>query len=379
MSFRRCQRLRNLEAIGRSSIHQSLATPSSHVAMARCRASTLTDPKQALELVRSLIQAELNEKIHNTMQEYVDFYFQPAIENVRCNLGDENVSERLLEEVCASALDHAKDMFNSGGKMDKSKKLLKRKREKERKKRKTIECKANVRRQPEKWDSKRFCQDTTLFLTGSKAAKYLGLDKAAQLYAKYPDMFRYPADQEDKEFLGKNGFLNPLKMGSKVHLLVLEDILEKDKKHDDDAILTVGFKCPAFVVDKIKAFADMVQTAADPDQNNMIIHNDVGSQNNGDQVQDILNEMKHEDDLGFLHGMNLSSLVREFEMEASGSGSQHLGILSLADDQTPFPELPDHETGSGNQPTSVHNHHHHQEANIQVDRHINEALNEMDF
>ena len=36
-------------------------------------------------------------------------------------------------------------------------------------------------------------------------------------------------------------------------------------------------------------------------------------------------------DPAFLHGMNLNSLVREFEMETSGSGSD-LGILALADD-----------------------------------------------
>ena len=36
-------------------------------------------------------------------------------------------------------------------------------------------------------------------------------------------------------------------------------------------------------------------------------------------------------DPAFLHGMNLNSLVREFEMEASGGGSD-LGILALADD-----------------------------------------------
>lgn len=68
-------------------------------------------------------------------------------------------------------------------------------------------------------------------------------------------------------------------------------------------------------------------------------------------VQEILNEMKKEqtndvsgeDELGFLHGMNLNNLVREFEMEtATGNGAQHLGILSLADDDNAegtFPEL----------------------------------------
>ncbi len=66
------------------------------------------------------------------------------------------------------------------------------------------------------------------------------------------------------------------------------------------------------------------------------------------QVQEILEEIKTEtaaveerdsggeEELGFLNGMNLSSLVREFEMEAAagrGVGSRHrLDILSLADD-----------------------------------------------
>ena len=40
-------------------------------------------------------------------------------------------------------------------------------------------------------------------------------------------------------------------------------------------------------------------------------------------------ELAEEDD-GVLQGVNLSSLVREFEME---SGSENLSILSLADDQ----------------------------------------------
>ena len=61
----------------------------------------------------------------------------------------------------------------------------------------------------------------------------------------------------------------------------------------------------------------------------------------GSNVVELLREIKGEtdnmdDDLqnldpAFLHGMNLNSLVREFEMEASGGGSD-LGILALADD-----------------------------------------------
>ena len=63
------------------------------------------------------------------------------------------------------------------------------------------------------------------------------------------------------------------------------------------------------------------------------------SHNQGSQnVVELLQEMKEEtmdDDLqnldpAFLQGMNLHSLVREFEMEATGGTD--LGVLSLADD-----------------------------------------------
>ena len=63
MTNYRCQRHRNVDAIARSSIHQSLVTPSSQIAIARCKSSTLNDPKQALDLIRSLVQNELNKNL----------------------------------------------------------------------------------------------------------------------------------------------------------------------------------------------------------------------------------------------------------------------------------------------------------------------------
>ena len=54
-----CHRLRTLEAIERSPIHQSLSSSpesSGGVAMARCRSAILSDPKQAMELLRTLVQ-----------------------------------------------------------------------------------------------------------------------------------------------------------------------------------------------------------------------------------------------------------------------------------------------------------------------------------
>jgi hypothetical protein len=97
-------------------------------------------------------------------------------------------------------------------------------------------------------------------------------------------------------------------------------------------------------------------------------------------VRQILEEIKHEeseasvaaagedpggaeDDLGFLHGMNLNHLVMEFEAATNGSGvvsdAELGGILSLtadddeaADDEA-FPELAD--VGTTTQPTTSSN------------------------
>jgi len=75
-----------------------------------------------------------------------------------------------------------------------------------------------------------------------------------------------------------------------------------------------------------------------------------------------------EEDLGFLQNMNLTSLIREFEMEAAAAsgegGTQHLGILSLTDDvdtENPSSELEDHD--------------HHEQSN----GNINDSLNDIGF
>ena len=66
-----------------------------------------------------------------------------------------------------------------------------------------------------------------------------------------------------------------------------------------------------------------------------------------DETEDDEQPDDDDDALGFLQGVNLSSLVREFEMEASNSGSQNLAILSLADDNevATFDQL--HDGGDG--------------------------------
>ena len=122
-----CHRHKTLDSISRSSIHQSLATPCSHVAMARSRQATLNDPAQAMELLRSLVQPVINDEIRKIIQKYSDLYFTPALANAKRNLGPENVGERLLSEVCKNVLENAKDIFDESSSVSKKNKLMKRK------------------------------------------------------------------------------------------------------------------------------------------------------------------------------------------------------------------------------------------------------------
>jgi len=118
-----CQRAASIEAIRRSSVHRSIATPSSRAAMERARNSILNDPYESLDLLRKIIQEDITKKVGNVMQEFVKDYFGPAVENMKNNLlgmdGQSNADESTycsnhwLESVCCDALEHAKLAFKN--------------------------------------------------------------------------------------------------------------------------------------------------------------------------------------------------------------------------------------------------------------------------
>ena len=118
-----CQRSGTIEAIRRSSVHRSIATPSSRAAMERARNSILSDPNESLDLLRKLIQEDITKKVGHVMQEFVKDYFGPAVENMKQNLlgGDSQnktnepsyCSHHWLENVCCDALEHAKLAFKN--------------------------------------------------------------------------------------------------------------------------------------------------------------------------------------------------------------------------------------------------------------------------
>jgi deoxynucleotidyltransferase terminal-interacting protein 1 len=227
---------------------------------------------------RSLIQSDINSKIQDLMQDYLSRYFEPAFKNMQRNLGAENVSSKLLDEVCVNALENAKTIFTApkleaGEKTPKQtsssvvKRRLKRKKsfhfpEKATPKTDLILISKKgrpVRREGDKWDPKRLTPET-LFVLGSKASRALGL--GGRLFVKHPSLFRYRCDHSDMEWLSKNRLIS--NVFGKTYLMVLKDIFElsdAEKNSDRKRKFELrGFKCPPFMIKKMAAFVKAVKT-----------------------------------------------------------------------------------------------------------------------
>jgi len=399
------QRLKIIDAINGSSIHQSLSTMSSQIAMARCQAAVMTDPSQTMDTLRSLVQTDINLKIRQVLDEYIESHFRPAARNMKINLGEENVSSRIIDEVCISVLENAKDVFST--KQEIAKKLSRVRSPGQVLKRsgsnlsscspvskKSMIIKSGlgrpntdlilvnkagrpVRREGPKWEPERLNKDT-LFILGSRANKALGFGQTrGRLYIKHPELFKYSGDQTDKEWLAKANLMSTT--GGKAYLMVLGDIMELAESPEYSSHPKqqpgelVGFTVPDWMIDKMKTYIDNAKT--DPmtsDEELLRVAEEYAAQMDEDirmkkagsvkrdsdndlsgldsllpdtgpgnkNVAQFLNDMKHEDtvdddlqnlDPAFLQGMNLHNLVREFELETSGMGSEQ-GILALADE-----------------------------------------------
>ena len=57
--------------------------------MTRCQNSVVTDPTQTLDLVRIILQQEINTKIQAILAQYCETHFKPAIANMKANLGSD--------------------------------------------------------------------------------------------------------------------------------------------------------------------------------------------------------------------------------------------------------------------------------------------------
>lgn len=401
------KRLKIFEAINGSTIHQSISTSSNQTAISRCQANLVREPSHALETLRSLIQPEINQGIQKVLSDIAESHLKPAIRNLKLNLGEENVPATALEDICISALENSKELYQQ--KLD-PKRLNRGKCPSQVLKRsfsgtsnspvtkKSMVIKSGlgrpntdlilvnkagrpVRREGPKWEPERLRTDT-LFILGSRANKALGFGQTrGRLYIKHPELFKYSGDQTDKEWLAKANLMATT--GGKAYLMVLRDILDLAESPEYSSHPKqqpgelVGFTVPEWMIEKMKTYIEnaktnpettdeellrMAEEYAEMEEEGRKVRREevsleeelkrrgrkeeeisldrlIGETDPGTNVAQLLNDIKHEtvddDDLqnldpGFLQGMNLHNLVREFEME-TGAGSE-LNLLALADD-----------------------------------------------
>jgi len=301
------KRMKIYEAISGSTIHQSISTAASQAALSRCSASQVRDPTSALETLRSLIQPEINIRIQKVLSDIAESHLKPAIRNLRLNLGEENVPGAALEEVCISALENAKEVYqqslvdtklqqrftnnnninnNTSRGGNGPNQVLKRSFSNNSHASSPVTKKSMViksglgrpntdlilvnkagrpvRREGPKWESDRLTSDT-LFILGSRANKALGFGQTrGRLYIKHPELFKYSGDQTDKEWLAKANLMATT--GGKAYLMVLQDILDLAESPEYSSHPKqqpgelVGFTVPEWMLEKMKAYIETAKT-----------------------------------------------------------------------------------------------------------------------
>ncbi|KAJ8973107.1 hypothetical protein NQ317_006333 [Molorchus minor] len=274
------------------------------------RAYSITSPTKSLDILRKNLQNAINKDIDNVLKKYVEKFFQPAMNNIRNNLGKDSVGEDHIQEVCKQMLEDAKLMYNvtpnsrdsspyeycqseaesetsaSEGRLGNKSPLIQSKRKESDTDSESIStnslvpalkrhrnkahstdyssCKLSLKRDGPKWNPDRV-KDNTLFIMGARANKVLGYGQTrGRLYVRHPNLVRYSGDQEDKEWLASKNLMPP--SGGKAYLMLLEDIKEltisEEYKHSPNLQLheLKGFEVPLFLLLKIKKFIKYVRT-----------------------------------------------------------------------------------------------------------------------
>ncbi|PNF42913.1 hypothetical protein B7P43_G12324 [Cryptotermes secundus] len=280
----------------------------------RLRGSCITSTAKSLDILRQNIQSAINKEIDAIIKKYLEKFFQPAVDNIKSNLGASSVSEEHVRDVCRQILEDAKQMYCSNsqsrgsspfnehsdsetgsigeyrfGRPNTRSPLFRKRKESDtdseasqsaRKKRSKPRPPGNfpsgrstplkigrgesIRRDGPKWDPARIGKET-VFVMGARANKVLGFGQTrGRLYIKHPGLFKYSGDQEDKEWLSRHNLMPPT--GGKAYLMVLEDIRElaetDDYRNNPNLLLheLKGFHAPGFMLKKIRAHASYMRT-----------------------------------------------------------------------------------------------------------------------
>ncbi|XP_069694976.1 uncharacterized protein [Periplaneta americana] len=296
----------------------------------RLRGRCMTSTAKSLDILRQNIQSAINKEIDSIIKKYLEF-FQPAVDNIRNNLGAGSVSEEHVRDVCRQILEDAKQMYCSSsqsrgsspfnelsdsetgsigeyrfGRPNARSPLFRKRKESDtdseasqsaRRKRskprppgggnfasgRSTPLKLSrgepIRREGPKWDPSRIVKET-LFVMGARANKVLGFGQTrGRLYIKHPGLFKYSGDQEDKEWLSRHNLMPPT--GGKAYLMVLEDIrelAETDEYRNNPNLLLhelKGFEAPEFMLRKIRAYVCDMRTDGLPDTKKVRQHSDL--------------------------------------------------------------------------------------------------------
>lgn len=263
--------------------------------------ASFRDPAVSMELLRAVLQPTINEEIQGVFNKYMKF-FQKAASNVRDNIGEQVDPDQLISDTCRSCLEQAKVLFP-----DKEKTVqrpssdvscLKRARQADEegtvrrspvpKKRKgrppgqsvgidrtyvpftAVKSKATepIRREGPKWDPARLNERTT-FVLGSRANKALGMGGTrGRLYIKHPELFKYAADPQDKQWLTEQQHMRATG-GKMAYLLIEEDIMElaASDEYRDALELKLDelkpFAVPLWMTEKMRKYMEMQRVDQD--------------------------------------------------------------------------------------------------------------------
>lgn len=259
-----------------------------------------------LELLRKALQPSINREMSKMFQDYYEL-FSMAHENIRENIArdDDSRPEEFLLNAMTRALEEAKKSFISQFQTTSNSLAINRNNNK--KKRPVVATldaerllsvissefdslssdtcslqqnhnSQNLRGHPNslpggrkismQWSLSRINPEA-LFTLGSRANKALGLGTTrGRLYIKHPEIFKYPADQMDKQWLAENGHMTGI--GGRVYLVFTEDLLDlaESKEYKNmpgvNAALISGFKLPGFILNKARQYmTTMVQYIRD--------------------------------------------------------------------------------------------------------------------
>ncbi|CAG9859951.1 unnamed protein product [Phyllotreta striolata] len=273
------------------------------------RAYSITSPTKSLDILRKNLQSAINKDIDNVLKKYIEKFFQPAMINIKNNLGKGTVGDDHIKEVCKQMLEEAKLMYKVtpssrdsspyeyshieadsetsflDSKYGRMSPIITCKRKdcdpdhdmgsayphmlpikKPRSKSHHTDyssCKLSLKRDGPKWNPDRI-RANSLFIMGARANKVLGYGQTrGRLYVRHPNLVRYSGDQEDKEWLASKNLMPP--SGGKAYLMLLEDIKEltESDEYRNSPNLQLhelkGFEVPLFLLIKIKNFIEYVR------------------------------------------------------------------------------------------------------------------------